>query len=224
MKNVLWGLAIVLVGVALGLNALEITNFDLLFDGWWTLFIIVPCVIGLFTESDKVGNLIGIGVGVALLAACQEWIVWEMLWKLLVPAVVILVGLRLIFKDLFNKKAIEGFEKVQAESGKLSEYASVFSGQTLDYSGKVFEGVAMESIFGGIKCDLRNAVIEKDAAIRVTCIFGGADILVPENVNVEMASTCIFGGLDNKRKKVANPDAPTLYVTGTCIFGGADIK
>lgn len=45
------GIIILIIGVIIGLNALEITNIDILFDGWWTLFIIVPCLIDLFTSN-----------------------------------------------------------------------------------------------------------------------------------------------------------------------------
>lgn len=60
IRNILWGILFIFVGVIFGLNALEITNIDIFFDGWWTLFIIVPCFISLFKESDKTGSLIGI--------------------------------------------------------------------------------------------------------------------------------------------------------------------
>ena len=62
-NSIFWGLALVAVGVFLGLNAFGITDINIFFDGWWTLFIIVPCTIGLFTDYDKTGNLIGILIG-----------------------------------------------------------------------------------------------------------------------------------------------------------------
>ena len=105
ITNTLWGLVLVAVGLILGLNALEITNIDLFFDGWWTLFIIVPCFIGLFRDSNKTFNLIGCGVGVFLLLACQELIDFEILMKLMVPAILIVLGLAFIFKDFLGGKA-----------------------------------------------------------------------------------------------------------------------
>ena len=43
VSNILWGIIFVAAGVILALNAIGITHIDLFFDGWWTLFIIVPC-------------------------------------------------------------------------------------------------------------------------------------------------------------------------------------
>ena len=72
VSSILWGLVLVAAGVIFALNAFNITDIDVFFDGWWTLFIIIPCAIGLFTEREKIGNIIGIVVGVFLLLCCQD--------------------------------------------------------------------------------------------------------------------------------------------------------
>ena len=51
MSNLLWGFVFIIVGVIFGLNALETTYINIFFDGWWILFIIVPCFIGLFKDD-----------------------------------------------------------------------------------------------------------------------------------------------------------------------------
>ena len=71
MNNMLWGILLIVVGVIFGLNALNITNINVFFDGWWTLFIIVPCFIDLFKEEEKTGNVIGLVIGICLFLACQ---------------------------------------------------------------------------------------------------------------------------------------------------------
>ena len=67
VSNIIWGLLFIVIGTIFALNALEITDIDIFFDGWWTLFIIIPCAVGLITERDKTGNLIGLAIGVFLL-------------------------------------------------------------------------------------------------------------------------------------------------------------
>ena len=59
LSNILWGLVLILIGIIFGLNALDIADINIFFDGWWTLFIIVPCFIDLFKDKDKSGNIIG---------------------------------------------------------------------------------------------------------------------------------------------------------------------
>ncbi len=100
MKKVssgLWGLVLVLLGVALGVNALGIVDINF-FSGWWTLFIIVPCLIGLIGNDDKGADAIGLVIGVCLLLACQNMISFRMLWKLLPPAILVMIDFQLCLK------------------------------------------------------------------------------------------------------------------------------
>lgn len=50
LNGIVWGIVLVAAGILLGLNAFGITDIDIFFDGWWTLFIIVPCAVGLITD------------------------------------------------------------------------------------------------------------------------------------------------------------------------------
>ena len=220
-SNILWGLVLVALGVIFALNALDIADFNIFFDGWWTLLIIVPCTVGLFTEREKTGNIIGTVIGVLLLLWCRDILDFEMLWKLIIPAIIVVIGLKLIFHGIFGNKTSEMLKKKKEEGKNLRSGFAAFSGCEMNYSGEVFEGAELNAIFGGVECDLRNAIIEKDEVIKATAIFGGIDILVPDNVNVKVDSNSIFGSVDNKTK--AHTDAPTLYISAICLFGGIDI-
>ena len=56
ISSVIWGIVLIAAGALFALNALNITDINIFFDGWWTLFIIVPCAVGLFTEREKTGE------------------------------------------------------------------------------------------------------------------------------------------------------------------------
>ena len=96
-RNILWGLVLILIGLVFGGNALGITDINIFFAGWWTLFIIVPCFIGLFKENEKTGNIIGLLIGIALLLACQDIIDFDIIAKLWFPAILICIGISIIF-------------------------------------------------------------------------------------------------------------------------------
>ena len=115
VSSFLWGLVLVAAGVIFALNAFNITDIDVFFDGWWTLFIIIPCAIGLFTEREKIGNIIGIVVGVFLLLCCQDILNFSMLWKLLIPAIIVVIGLKMVLTGLFGNKANEIMKKLKSE-------------------------------------------------------------------------------------------------------------
>ena len=224
ISNLLWGIALILVGGILALNTLGIADIDIFFDGWWTLFIIVPCAIGLVNEREKTGNLIGVGIGVFLLLCCQDILNFDMLWRLAVPAIIVILGLKLIFSAIFGEKATKMLLEIRQNGGNVKDGCAVFSGQDLDYDGEVFNGAELTAVFGGMKCDLRKAIFQQDCAINATAVFGGIDIYVPDGVNVKINSTSIFGGVSHENHRADIPGAVTLYINATCMFGGVEIK
>lgn len=225
LKSIIWGLVLITLGIIIGLNAFEIINVDIFFDGWWTLFIIVPCFIGLFKEREKTGNIIGLLIGIALLLCCQDILDFDMIWKLALPVVLIIIGISFIFKDTFNHKINEEIKKLNENRTKDGGYCATFAGQNIKFDGEKFNGTELTAVFGGVKCDLTKAIIENDVVINATSVFGGIEIYVPDDVNVKIKSSSIFGGVSEKRKSdVKNENSHTIYVNATCIFGGVDIK
>lgn len=222
ISNILWGLVFIVAGVIFGLNALNITDINIFFDGWWTLFIIVPCFIGLFKDEDKSSNLIGLVIGICLLLGCINIIEFALIWKLMVPVILVMIGLSFIFKDTLNSKIKKEIKKLNKTEQK--EYCSCFSGQTIDFNNEEFKGCTISAIFGGVKCDLKNAIIKNDVVINATSIFGGITIYVPENVNVKISATSIFGGVSDERKNKTKNNEYTIYINTTSMFGGIEIK
>lgn len=222
-SKILWGVVVIVLGLIFGLNALEITHINIFFDGWWTLFIIVPCFIGLFREQEKLGNIIGLLIGVILLLWCWDLVNISLLWKLFVPAVIVVGGIKIILSAVRGDQGNKVFSKMIADGKTPKAGFAAFSGSDMNFDGQVFEGAELTAVFGGVKCDLRNALLETDCAVKVCAVFGGIDILVPEGVQIRTNTTSIFGGVSNKAK--GGKDAPrTLYVSGICLFGGVDIK
>lgn len=216
-RNIILGIILIVVGVWFGLYSTGVVKVNLLFDGWWTLFIIIPSFLGLFDDDNRTGSLIGLIIGVLLLLSCQELLDFDLVLKLIVPAILVITGISFIFKGKIKNK---NMENVKAVSG--NNYSATFSGQNLDFSKEEFTGTKLDAVFGGIKCDLRNAIINDDVVIEASAIFGGITILVPKDVNVKVTSTSIFGGVDGKSKM----DRPgkIIYVNATCLFGGVEIK
>ena len=223
-KKIVWGILLVVLGVIWGLNALEVTDIDIFFDGWWTLLIIVPSIINLFTKPGKVGSLINIAAGVVLLLACQDILKFDLLWKLALPILLVVIGIKIIFADSYKQQFKEIEEKMRAKGINGRDYCAVFSGQEIDMTGKKFEGANMVAIFGGIDCNLSQAHIDEDVMIHTVNVFGGTDLILPSNVNLKVSSVSIFGGVEDKRTLKSADNAVTVYVKAVCILGGTDIK
>lgn len=220
LNRILWGIVFILAGAALAAKAFGLTNFDLFFDGWWTLFIIIPCAVDFFTKRDKWNHLAGVALGVVLLLCCQEVLSFHMLWQLIVPVALLFIGGKMLFGALFRKSAVTVKRLIQ--DGRPIKHASaVFSGIELDLAGETVEGADLTAVFGGLEYDLRNAVFTGDCAIRATAVFGGIDLRLPPDVNVKVTTASVFGGVENKASKQSG--TVTVYVTATALFGGIDI-
>lgn len=220
-SRIMWGIVLVFLGVVYTLNTLDITDIDLFFKGWWTLLIIIPSFISLFTDMDKTGGIIGMIVGLMLLLGCRGYVDFKMMCKLAVPAVIIVVGLELIFKDVFNKETKENMKKLKGNSD-MRGFSAVFSTKEDVVSMRFFDGAKYTAICGTVTSNLSSAFIEKDVLIKVENILGNVSIVVPEGVNVSVTSHSLFGGINNK---VVNNEANTItvYVQAYCLLGNAEV-
>lgn len=223
LSKSLWGILLIVIGIIIGLNSLEIAHIDIFFDGWWTLFIIVPCLIGLFDNSQegKRGNIVGIIIGVALLLACQGIIRFDIIVKLIIPFILVSIGVSFLFSEGIKGRITEKVAKMNCN--EMESIVATFSGQKIRKDHEDFRGANLDAIFGGIKLDLRKSNLEKEVVIKASSIFGGIDILVPDDVNVQVKATPIFGGVANK---IVNhkENKKTVYIDAFCMFGGIEIK
>ena len=215
ISTVIVGIVFIVVGVIVGLNSFGITNINIFFDGWWTLFIIIPAINGLVTDEEKTGSIIWLIIGITLLLGCQDLISFDILWKLTLPVILVFIGLSIMFNN--NGKKI-------SKNTDDNEYCACFSGQTIKFDGKDFKGTKVNAIFGGITIDLTNAKVKDGAVIDATAVFGGVTILISEDLKVEIKSTSVFGGVSDKTKNKEKKNKITLHVNGCSIFGGVDIK
>lgn len=202
IENTVIGLIFIIIGVIIGLNAFHITNIDLFFDGWWTLFIIVPCFFGLFKDQDKTGNIIGLIVGIYLLLYCQGLIDFQFAWKLVVPVIFVLIGLKMIFKDTFNKK---------------KPHQNI-------YDNQLYTGGNYDVTFNGLILDLTKAYLNEETNTTISTLFGGVDLYLPDDVNIQIQSSNFLGGVDLHKRENKIENTKVIYLNARCIFGGINIK
>ena len=224
VESVLWGIVFITIGLIISGNVLGITNINIFFNGWWTLFIIIPCFIGLFKNNRKTGDIIGLIIGIALLLACQDILKFDLVWKLLFPVILIIVGISFIFRDTIGGKITKEIKELNKNRINSNEYCATFSEQNVKFDDEKFSGADLTAVFGGVKCDLRKAIIEENQIINATSIFGGIEIFVPENLKVKIKSTPIFGGVSDKANYSKEEQAHIIYINATCVFGGVEIR
>lgn len=227
ISNLIWGLIFIVVGVGLAGNIFFGWNFEVFFDGWWTLFIIIPCLISIVRNGITLGSTGGVLIGVMILVS--YYVDFEVsLWDLLVPAILIIVGLGFIFQGAFRKSInVDQSGHAEGQGGAAGygkrDYSAIFAGNRVRVTDE-FLGTSLNAVFGGMTLDLRDAIINRDVEISATAVFGGIDIYVPSGVSVKVNNMPVFGGVSNKAVQNTDPNAYTIYLNSTTMFGGIDIK
>ncbi|XFA99517.1 LiaI-LiaF-like domain-containing protein [Candidatus Izemoplasma sp. B36] len=88
------GILLLVIGIIILLNALNVIPVNIFFNGWWTLFLIVPALMSMSRQGITAGNAILLVLGVGFLLREQGWDYTQYI----VPALFIAVGLVIIFR------------------------------------------------------------------------------------------------------------------------------
>jgi hypothetical protein len=81
------------------------------------------------------------------------------------------------------------------------------------------------TFMGGANIDLRQAQLEEpEVTFTVVSVMGGASIIVPEGVDVELTGIAIMGGKDYRPgKRPPPPGAPLVRVRAFSLMGGVSV-
>ena len=218
------GLLLIAAGVLWILSVLGVLAIEFSTKGWWALFVIVPCLFGLFNDKDKVGPCVGIGIGVLLLLAAREVITWNMMWQIALALMIIGFGIQfLLFKSVCHHEVYE-YKTIDRDGKNIRRIETSFGKQDLSFTGEKFEGADVQTSFGGLTMNLKGADIADGAFIDLNVGFAGVTIIVPEDLAVQISVTSGFGGVSDNRRNKVNTGTPLLIVTGKVGFGGVEIR
>ena len=101
--------------------------------------------------------------------------------------------------------------------------ATIFDGEDLANRSVGFRGGTTTCWYGGQRLDLRGATLaEEGATLRVRCLFGGLQVLVPESWRVRVRSVPIFGAVQDDSRGPGG-DGPLLTIEAISAFSGVSI-
>ena len=154
-----------------------------------------------------------------------DWL-WQQPWTAYVaPAAMILFGFDLLFRRREHQH--ENFLQrpvPSSEEGKRIVCKTRFGGDEYVYHGETFHGASLEVFCGGIRLNLRDAVITEDEEIDIHNSCGGVEIFVPQTVNVVVQSRSFLGGVENSASTVATPSVPTIHIIASNFCSGVEIR
>lgn len=127
------------------------------------------------------------------------------------------------------------FLRRRSYSGKNSEIneeyfddTSIFGGSAKTITSQNLKAARINSIFGGSELNLLNAKLgQKEVIVDCLCLFGGNEIIIPNDWTVVNEMFVIFGGFSDKRASVsgvAQDPEKVIRLKGMVIFGGSEVR
>lgn len=235
------GLLFLFLGILIAANAFGFTVRIswLFFRGWWTLFLIIPGIIGLFREDTRRGSAKKLIVGIVLFLLFNRLLSIRMTLLIIGAALLAYWGVRLIAGASRGRR--EGSDRYYGKTygrrdstpgagagGRRDKivYSAVFSDKTIRVENERFDGAELSATFGDIKLDLRNSFVIDDVVIRAKAVFGDIRIRVPRDVKVMIEGTPVFGEISRNRQNPewADENTPVIRVEASCVFGDISVK
>jgi predicted membrane protein len=221
LSGMLFGGMVVVFGVLMLLDNLNIVRFDDLWQ-YWPVVVIILGVAKVLQARTPAGYVWGGMVAlVGALVLLDNLRIVSFNFELLWPILIIGFGISMLLRTMDGKKYVAGSPAVG--NPDVSAWV-VFSGIKRRIDSQDFKGGDIVAVFGGVNIDLRNAAISGERAVLdLNLMFGGVEIRVPETWNVVMKGVAIFGAFEDKTihpKPNPNTKTPELVITGAAIFGG----
>jgi len=193
----------------------------------WEMLLIAIGIVNIFWRQSMWSGIILIGIGGFFLLVNFYHMPFST-WQLFLPALIILVGLKMIFGSSRLEKGMfrQPMFNHSVGSEDFFEDIAIFGGGERKIVTPNFKGGRMVAMFGGSKMDLTHCNIAPGdrPMVEVVSIFGGSGLVVPSDWNVKVEVFNIFGGYVDKRISSQVDYNKTLIIKGVTIFGGGEVK
>ena len=166
----------------------------------------------------------------ALLRLADMWGIvqlnWDHSWtEYFGPVLLLYVGIEMLIYSLsHNPSQWLQLPLPKGEDGKRMCCSVRFGADEYVYHGEPFRGARLDALCGGLRLDMRQALISEDEEIDIHTFLGGVEILVPANVNVIVNSHDFLGGVSDETVKSPDSASRTIHITASNFLGGVNIK
>jgi predicted membrane protein len=212
------GVAVLLAGIAFTLDNLGILDAGEFLDYWPLVFVALG--LAKLVGAGRTGGWLSAGLWIFVGA-------WWTLYNLAVvdlhpvdlwPVFLIVAGLYLV------QRALRPGRRSEPSPDKVTGFA-VLGGSSKKSSSQEFKGGDFTAVMGGCEVDLRDArIADGPAVIDVFAFWGGVDIRVPPDWEVDGQVTAILGGFDNRSGTGQIDHSQLLVVRGLAMMGGVDVR
>jgi hypothetical protein len=229
------GSLMIVFGVLLTLDRMELVDAGRTLRFWPVVLIAIGSwiVIERRPSGRSFPGYAMIAIG-ALLLLSSLGIARVRFWELFWPALIILVGARLVMQTSGSSAAqLDGAATAAAREGTLNMFSVLGSHQRAS-TDKPFRGGEVTTILSGTQLDLRQAEIAPgdEAVVNVFVFMGGHEVWLPQGWTVVNDVMPVLGSVEDKRlppvvnaaSGAVNGPAPRLVIRGVVALGGVTIK
>jgi predicted membrane protein len=254
MKKVVIAVIIILAGVFLLFNNLGFLPHDyfrIVFSWPLLLLVIGSTMLADKRSHKKDAGIIFILVGIAFLIPK----ILSLFVPYLLPGVniskltlsigVIAAGIYFLIKSQRHKSNVRFFEHQSSHFQKEDFDSMPFTDIPDNDTGYVkreyvfvntkerisppIKRVEIEAVFSGIEIDFSQTELSSDVKniyIKVSAVFSGVTLYIPDDWNILIQKTGVFGGFNDKRfiKKPSDPNGKLVVLELEAVFGGGEVK
>jgi hypothetical protein len=219
--RLVFGLVMVSLGLLWTLDNLGLVEADEFLRYWPALLI----GFGLLRLSGLDGRR-GAGGGVLFVLAGSWMLARELglvhisifqLW----PVFLIVLGGVLVWRSMRGPGAAP-------DASDAHDYPRLFAfmgGNARTIESQSLVGLEATAVMAGVEADLRGARARgSEVVVEVFAMWGGVDLIVPEDWRVVSEVMPIMGGVEDKSRLAEGGGTTTLIVRGFVVMGGLEIK
>lgn len=229
IANIVIGLLFILgAAIFIASRIFDFSSLSGYLGGWWTIFIVVPAITGLFRREGRIFWLSTLLLGLTLYAKFQTFLpaVSQALesihvWHMIVAALLVCIGLGVIFSG--SGKADAHVHVVGACEDGENSASNIFGARRVSFEGHEFTGYTVNSVFGEFVLDLRGAIVNNDCTVCATSVFGSVKIISGDCNVVAVGNNTVFGTVENNASP-ADPSLPVITVQADAVFGEVEIQ
>jgi predicted membrane protein len=190
----------------------------------WPMLLVTIGLVLTLGATEKTGGIIVMAVGgffMIPLLFRESFHMYNMFW----PSIFIIIGVIFI---VTRRKGWNSVTSKGVVGDDYIDYVNVFSGGERQIVSENFRGGKVSAVFGGIELDLTKAKLAPGRNdLEISCVFGGATIIVPDNWYITIEVTPVLGGFSDTRKLSPGRTVDStsqLVIKGAVIFGGGEVK
>lgn len=239
MKKIVIGILIMVLGILILMRNLGIfyLPFFSVLVSWQMLLVAIGVVLVFDKNSNtRIGGAILIALGVVFLIPKVFSI---SLSHVFIPFLLILGGIYFIVRAVRRQNKTEKkehyatmeetpYEESCIDDQEYLKREYVFSGSKERWSYGKIKSIEIDALFSGVEIDMLDVKLSPDVDqvhIKVTSLFSGVTLYIPEEWNVVIQKTGVFGGFTDKRVSHTLPlEGKLVILELEAVFGGGEIK